>query len=154
MINTDSNSGPYYRYAHLPLKYRDKISMVLEKLRTLGVDNGRILDLHYPTRGVVYLLIHKDYLDVLTSTLTKHDLTLLDNFDPLDPTNLKDPAFATTISEKKEKLLGLHQKRLTHVIQFVRPYLRGIVARGFVQQDWLTSDQIKYALNPNNSVTH
>ncbi|GAA5803539.1 hypothetical protein HPULCUR_009021 [Helicostylum pulchrum] len=52
MTDTDTNSGPYYQYVHLPLKYRDKISMVREKLRILGVDNGRILDLHYPTKGV------------------------------------------------------------------------------------------------------
>ncbi|KAG2237312.1 hypothetical protein INT48_009045 [Thamnidium elegans] len=72
-----------------------KLFRIREKLHTLVVDNGRILDLHHPTRGVVSLLIHKGYLDVLTSTLTKHELILLDDFDPLDPTNFKDPAFTT-----------------------------------------------------------
>ncbi|KAI9365887.1 hypothetical protein BD770DRAFT_294893, partial [Pilaira anomala] len=67
---------------HLNLKYRDKASAVRTKLRALGIDNGRILDLHFPTRGVVSILIHSDYLPTLTSILEKHELNPLTDFNP------------------------------------------------------------------------
>ncbi|MEG2254744.1 MAG: hypothetical protein RSC33_05410 [Vagococcus sp.] len=147
MSDDDSNNGPFYQYAYLNMKYRDTLSAVRSKLRTLGFDNGRILDIHYPTRGVVALLVHQDYLPELETILDSHQLSLLKDFDPLDPSNLNDPALATLdVSTKSEKVLDLHQTRLLRAVKFVRPYLRGMIARDFVLRGWLTQDQVKAAL--------
>ncbi|KAI9332176.1 hypothetical protein BD770DRAFT_333372 [Pilaira anomala] len=143
----ESSTGPHYQYVHLRLKYRDKASAVRTILRALGIDNGRILDLHYPTRCVVSILIHKDYFSTLTSILEKHELQPIEDFNPLYICNLKDPALASlTVKEKRAKLLELHQTRLCRALQFIRPYLKGLISRDFIQQGWLTPDQVKNTL--------
>lgn len=147
MSDDDSISGPFYQYVHLTLKYRDTLSAVREKLRTLGIDNGRILDVHYPTRGVVALLIHNDYLPQLTEILEQHQLSILQEFDPLSPANLNDPALSDLdTASRTQKVLDLHQARLLRAVKFVRPYLRGMIARDFVLRGWLSQEQVKSAL--------
>lgn len=154
MSDSDNASGPLYQYVYLNLKYRDKASAVRTKLRALGIDNGRILDLHYPTRGVVSILIHTDYFPTLTSILEEHELNPLSDFNPLDTSTLKDPALASLSEEEKQaKLLELHQSRLCRALNFVRPYLKGLISRDFIQQGWLTPAQVKTALTPTTSVT-
>ncbi|KAG0945126.1 hypothetical protein G6F29_002425 [Rhizopus arrhizus] len=53
-------------------------SYSLGKLRTtfkkLGVNNGRLLDLHYPDRNIVAVLVHNDYAPELTELLSKKAL--------------------------------------------------------------------------------
>lgn len=154
MCDSDNSTGPLYQYVHLNLKCRDKASAVRTKLRALGIDNGRILDLHYTTRGVVSILIHTDYLPTFTTTLEKHELHPLTEFNPLTTCNLKDPALATiSKDDNQSKLLELHQNRLCRALQFVRPYLKGLISHDFIQQGWLTPAQFKTALtNKDTSV--
>ncbi|KAI8047015.1 uncharacterized protein B0P05DRAFT_567234 [Gilbertella persicaria] len=40
--------GPLYEYVYLPNKYRDRLSAFRRKLRLIGLDNSRVLDVHYP----------------------------------------------------------------------------------------------------------
>jgi hypothetical protein len=50
----------------------------------VGVDTARILDIIYPARDVLGLLVHVQYLPLITETLKKQKITPLTNFDPVD----------------------------------------------------------------------
>lgn len=144
-----------YRYVYLPNKYRHRLSVYRNKLRKLGIDNGRVLDIHYPTRGVVALLIHTGYHQELLAILSKYKVEPLGNFDPLSATNITDPELLQ-LSEDKRKIKAeeFHHVRLLRALKHVREYMRSSVARDFHFQGWLSKEQIATALKtPVDSAT-
>lgn len=146
-----------YQYVYVPNKYRKKLAKYRADLRQLGFDSGRILDVHYPAKGVAAILIHSDYSNEFHNLLNKHKVQPLSDFDPFAPANLNDPAFAEfTLEERAAKAKALQQSRLARGIQHLRPYLRGAVGHSFVQQGFLTVDQVKVilaggSLGPNDN---
>ncbi|PHZ17195.1 uncharacterized protein RHIMIDRAFT_288140 [Rhizopus microsporus ATCC 52813] len=47
------------------------VGQLRSRLRQLDINNSRILDIHYPTRNVVALLVHNDYAPELKSYVQK-----------------------------------------------------------------------------------
>ncbi|KAG0853219.1 hypothetical protein G6F16_007736 [Rhizopus arrhizus] len=84
-----------FQYLYLPTKARVPVGQLRSRLRKLDINNNRILDIHYPDRNVVALLVHNDYADELRSHLRKFKVTLKDDFDPCDPMILRDPIDAS-----------------------------------------------------------
>ncbi|KAG1189687.1 hypothetical protein G6F70_009438 [Rhizopus microsporus] len=56
-----------FQYIYIPTKARVPIGQLRSRLRQLDINNSRILDIHYPTRNVVALLVHNDYASELKS---------------------------------------------------------------------------------------
>ncbi|KAG1031593.1 hypothetical protein G6F43_013922 [Rhizopus delemar] len=94
-----------YQYLYLPTRFRERISSLRKKLRQLKLDNGRILDVHYPDNNIVALLVHNDYAADATAILAKSGLKPITDFDPRAESCLRDPAFASlTKEQRKEKM--------------------------------------------------
>lgn len=77
MTDPSTLEGPQYMYVHVPNKYRTKLSKYRSTLRDVGFDTGRILDIHYPAKGVAALLIHTEYSTEVHELLEKSKLPLL-----------------------------------------------------------------------------
>lgn len=60
-----------------------------QRLRHLGVDASRILDITFPVRSVLGILIHSQYKETLTGLLTSSEIELLADFDQLDPAHIE-----------------------------------------------------------------
>ncbi|OAD66963.1 hypothetical protein PHYBLDRAFT_174673 [Phycomyces blakesleeanus NRRL 1555(-)] len=89
-------SGPSgYEYVYIPRSRRLKHKEVRSSLRTLGVDSSRLLDINFPARGVIGILVHVQYADTFKAKLTTASVEILDAFDPLDPDNVADPKYAS-----------------------------------------------------------
>ncbi|KAI9325219.1 hypothetical protein BD770DRAFT_458520 [Pilaira anomala] len=58
-----------FSYVYYPVKSRISRKIQRSNLHALGVTNSRILDIHYPSRNVVALLVHNDYQDELINKL-------------------------------------------------------------------------------------
>ncbi|OAD78121.1 hypothetical protein PHYBLDRAFT_164995 [Phycomyces blakesleeanus NRRL 1555(-)] len=74
-----------------------KTSLIFEvhhSLHTLGVDTGRLLDINFPACKVIGVLVHVQYLKEFKSQLASAKVSLVNNFNPLDPKNVADPKFA------------------------------------------------------------
>ncbi|KAG1549096.1 hypothetical protein G6F49_009702 [Rhizopus delemar] len=71
-----------FQYLYLPTKPRVPIGQLRSRLRKLDINNNRILDIHYPDRNIVALLVHNDYANELRYQLKRFKVTLKDNFDP------------------------------------------------------------------------
>ncbi|KAI8053649.1 uncharacterized protein B0P05DRAFT_561422 [Gilbertella persicaria] len=114
---------PLYEYVYLPDKYRDRLSAFRHKLRLIGLDNSRVLDVHYPARNV-------------------YSLPVLTDFDPFSGTNVKDPAFVSLDADAlSAKARELQQARLVRALGYIREQVRRQVAYDFVCQGWLTKEQ-------------
>ncbi|KAI8071188.1 uncharacterized protein B0P05DRAFT_447791, partial [Gilbertella persicaria] len=130
-----------FKYVYLPNKYRDRLSTMRNKLHKLGAASGRLLDIHYPARGVVAVRIHVGYYNEFTNLLEKWKIAPLLDFNPLDHHHLRDPKLLETLTSDEErttKLREIHQQRLIRALEYMRVHVRRPVARDFVYSGWLT----------------
>lgn len=74
-----------FQYVYLPARARIPTGQMRARLRKLGIDNSRILDIHYPDRQVIALLTHNDFAPVCLWTLNKFGVKSLENFQPAQP---------------------------------------------------------------------
>ncbi|KAG1455501.1 hypothetical protein G6F46_000829 [Rhizopus delemar] len=58
-------------------------------------------DIQYPDRHVVSLLIHYGYENEIREQLHKVHILVRDDFDPLDPENVRDPEFINAQTDRK-----------------------------------------------------
>ncbi|KAG2192541.1 hypothetical protein INT47_011654 [Mucor saturninus] len=147
----ETTSSNAFLYLYLPNKYRVRIKEFRRKLQTMGIDNGRILDIHYPARGVVALLIHHSYQVELDSIFTKSDITPVKQFDPTAATHVNDPSLRHLTADKRaSKAVEFHQTRLILGLKFIRSYL-GRTAQSVLSATRSGNDNIKTPDNiPNN----
>ncbi|KAG2199800.1 hypothetical protein INT47_009413 [Mucor saturninus] len=148
----EQTSSDTFLYLYLPNKYRIRIKDFRQKLRTMGLDNGRILDIHYPARGVVALLIHQSYRVEMDAILTKSNIAPVKDFNPTSVDHLHDPSLNhLTVDERSTKAIEFHQNRLIRGLKFIRSYLRRSVARNFVNHGWITNEQAQQVISENNN---
>ncbi|RCH83924.1 hypothetical protein CU098_005712 [Rhizopus stolonifer] len=118
------------------------------KLHKLGAASSRILDIHYPTLGIVAVLIHIGYSDEFNRLLGKWEIAPLHNFNPLDPQHLRDRKLLETLTSDEEratKLKEIHQQRLTCALEYMREHARRPMAFDFVFRGWLTTCKVQSA---------
>ncbi|KAI8326676.1 hypothetical protein EDC96DRAFT_453902 [Choanephora cucurbitarum] len=144
--------GPLFEYVYLPNKYRARLSVFRQKLCLIGLDNSRVLDVHYPARNVVALLIHTAYKENLLKVLNKYSLPVLTDFDPFSVANVRDPSFASLDTDAlTAKARELQQARLVRALGYIREQTRRLVAYDFVRQGWLTKEQASSAVGSPSS---
>jgi hypothetical protein len=106
-----------YTFLHLPTNKRMTRSVVRKKLTLLGVQNKRIINIHFPTIGIIALLIHQDYKQPLTDLLTAKSIPIT-QFNPACATVIRDPKLNhLSDEEKEEKALAIYQARLLRICQ-------------------------------------
>ena len=137
-----------YQYIYLPCRFRESIGNARAKLAKLRLENSRILHLYYPTSRVVAILVHNDYVDHALTTLNKAGIKPLEEFNPRDPTNLRDSKFADlTNDERHLKMCEIHTASLLRALDRVRVEVRPSVARSFFHKSWITQEQYQDFLN-------
>lgn len=108
-----------YTFVYLRSPHRMPHSEVRKRLRVLGVSQARILDIHFPSKGTVGLLIHRSYEAELHECLKKHDITCKD-YNPIDSSALDDPKHANLSQIDKEQLArDIHQRRIMRTCLFM-----------------------------------
>lgn len=101
-----------------------------------------MLDIHYPARNVVAILVNDDYVEEFVSTLLMAKVKQLDNYSPLDPTTIVDPKYQNlSDNEKKELAKEKHNSRIARALPFVCDHISRSVARFFLNEGVLTQGQ-------------
>ncbi|PHZ15673.1 uncharacterized protein RHIMIDRAFT_248803 [Rhizopus microsporus ATCC 52813] len=137
-----------YQYIYLPRRYREPISSIRTKLRSLRIDNARILDVFYPTRRVVGLLLHNDYVPTVLDILTKAGIIPLSDFNPRDEARLCDPKHAQLPpAERTAMITTIHTTHLLRTLKRIRSDVRPAVLRAFIECNWLTATQYDDYIN-------
>jgi hypothetical protein len=142
-----SPEEPQYEYVYVPSKYRERISKFRAKLRRINIDSGRVLDVHYPARGVAAFLIHRGYSQEVHDILKKEQIMVVTDFDQFAATNVDNPTYASLDNQARvEKARELQQARLARGLKYIRSHVRGSIAHDFVLQGFLTLEQVKVLL--------
>lgn len=142
------NEGPKdYEYLYMHLSRRASRPDVRRHLVTIGLETSRVLDVSFPARSVVGLLVHAQYVPTVKATLAKANVTLLADFDPLSPANLGDPQYSGMAdAAKARELHHIHSQRCVRVLKFLRDSVAPAVARNFINVGWIDPKQAKAAL--------
>lgn len=137
-------SGPQgYEYIYITRNRRLDRADVRRRLRKLGLQTFRILDITFPTRAVIGLLAHVQYLPIVEELLTKANVDLVKGFDPTDPKHLSDPKHSSLAEADRRTLaMQIHRTRCIRALQFMRPQVATAVARTFSQVGWISDEDI------------
>jgi hypothetical protein len=76
-----NNQG--FKYIYLHTRARIPIRQVRQRLCRMGINTNRILDIHYPTRNVVTMLVHLDFVDTFQQQLKRCGVVPILDFNPL-----------------------------------------------------------------------
>ncbi|ORY89850.1 hypothetical protein BCR43DRAFT_421993, partial [Syncephalastrum racemosum] len=106
-------SGPQgYSFVYLHRSHRLSHSEVRKAMRDLDVDQSLIIDVNFPVKGVVGLLVHDAFTPELRERLRLAKIPLQD-FDPLDPSHVTAPEFTSqSHAEKIARARELYQGRM------------------------------------------
>ena len=144
----DPSAATGFQYVYLPRKRKFSRSEIRSNLRRLGVDPSRILDISFPARSCVALLVHQQYISDLLKLLQSAKVAPLDNFDPLDPVHLADPKYADDAeSLRATKMSELQSDRCVGVLKYIRPHLVLAVGNMFIAEGWIVAEDLKAALD-------
>lgn len=132
-----TNQG--FQYLYVATKTRIPVGKLRTHLRNIGVNNARVLDIHYPDRNIVALLVHNDYADEFKQLLETKRIHFVNNFDPWNGSSLKDPQYQDLPEqEKTSKACEIQRQRLERSISRIREPVKFAVAYYFYQKQWLT----------------
>ncbi|KAI8384214.1 uncharacterized protein BYT42DRAFT_544144 [Radiomyces spectabilis] len=127
-----------FEYLYLTRSCRMDWPEIRRSLRRLGLDSARILDISFPARSAIGLLMHVQYIPVAKEILAKSKVVPLDSFDPQDPTHLGDPKYSDLLAAHKTSMaLDLHRNRCMRTLRFLRPAVAIPVARTFFNAGWI-----------------
>ncbi|EIE91859.1 hypothetical protein RO3G_16570 [Rhizopus delemar RA 99-880] len=138
-------------FPELPSQMPPWHNPIRTRLRKLDIKNNRILDIHYPDRHVVALLVHNDYVNELRAQLERFKITIKDNFDPCDPEILRDPKYADlSTAEPANYALMHHSDRMVRALKYIRVPVKYTVARYFYSKGWISKTTLEETL-PNKA---
>ncbi|KAF7728095.1 hypothetical protein EC973_006610, partial [Apophysomyces ossiformis] len=107
-------TGPSsYTFVYLACRRHLRHSEVRNFLGVLKVPQSRIIDVQFPARGTVALLVHADFKSELVSLLTENKVPVKPAFDPTNAVILGDSKLASsTITERTNLARKIYQDRM------------------------------------------
>ncbi|KAG1137689.1 hypothetical protein G6F37_011048 [Rhizopus arrhizus] len=142
-----SSTNQGFKYIYFPTKARVPIGQIRSRLCKLDINNNRIIDIHYPDRNIVALLIHNDYEDELRKQLQCFKVTIKEDFNPCDPQVLRDPKYADHTPAERENLAFMHHcNRVERALQCIRAPVKFAVARYFYSKGWISKQLLQETL--------
>ncbi|KAG1175584.1 hypothetical protein G6F36_011071 [Rhizopus arrhizus] len=128
-----------FKYLYIPNKSRIPVGTLRTMFRRIGVNNARLLDIHYPTRNTAAILIHNDFETEFTELSKKHHITLNENFDPNNGSILEDPKLKSLSDSERDELAKQYQiTRLERAVQHIRVLIKYAVAHFFYEKQWIS----------------
>ncbi|KAI7846829.1 hypothetical protein BDC45DRAFT_452844 [Circinella umbellata] len=143
-----ANQG--FQYLYFNTKTRMPIGQVRHHLCSININNGRILDIYYPEKNILALLIHNDFTDELKSQLGQHGITPKTSYDPTSPDILHDKKYQDmTTQDRTDIAFRLHVERMERAVRNIRYPVSLTVAHAFLEHGWISKETIA-ELAPNN----
>ncbi|KAG0817320.1 hypothetical protein G6F18_012927 [Rhizopus arrhizus] len=136
-----------FEYIYIPRSRKMTYTEARRRLGRLGVDTWRVLDVSFPAHSVVGLLVHLQYKPALVSLLEKAKIKILDQFDPLDPDNVADPAFSSASLEvRQEKMAHISNERCLRTLERLRYPVAVAVSRFFLANAMVSDEAVSEVL--------
>lgn len=129
-----------FQYVYLHTRSKVAPSQVRKNLQQAGIQQSRLLEIHYPDQNVIALLFHNEYVEEARNLLRK--AVVLSDFNPISPSILRDPKHQDlSDADKLLTVQEIHHNRLLRALNRIRSPINLAVARSFLQQEWITQAQ-------------
>ncbi|KAI9243224.1 hypothetical protein EDC94DRAFT_670565 [Helicostylum pulchrum] len=143
----EQSSGPQgFTYVYIPRSRKLTRIEVRSRLRKIGVDTSRVLDIIFPAAGTIGVLLHIQYVKSFTATMVSIGGKTLDSFDVLDPKHLGDPKYLSyTEDGRATKAMELHANRCLSALTFLhrtKSHQVQPVGRSFISLGWITDSEL------------
>lgn len=136
----EPKTNNHYAQIHLHRNRRINRRELRKFFSSINVDNGRILDITFPAKETITILIHEDFKDELTQILKNNNIKTDEKFNPLDEKHVADIRFQTLNKEQRSDIAhALQRDRCIRTLQFIRPYLLPSISKYFESQNWINS---------------
>ncbi|CEP10068.1 hypothetical protein [Parasitella parasitica] len=139
------NKGFTYLYLNSSSRHHTDVK---DNLCTLGIDPSKILDVHFPRSKIVAVLFPDDYLHNVTDIFIKYKISILLDFDPLDPKNLGDPKYKNLPLARRAKLMQeFHSNQICRALDNMKEPVKFEVLCDFEKKGWINKElAAKFAL--------
>ncbi|KAI9309944.1 hypothetical protein BX666DRAFT_2100209 [Dichotomocladium elegans] len=150
----NETSGPVgYTTVYINRSRRFTKSEVRRNLRFLGIDPRRVIDISFPARNVIGLLIHLGFQAEFETLLASAKVATIQGFDPLHPDHVADPKYSALSLEERANVAGrLHHQRCLRSLQYLAQHrltLFAPVAREFMHLGWVVEEDLR-SIAPKN----
>lgn len=135
----DSNAPTGYCYVYIPRSRNINRKDVRHRFSVLGIETARVLDISFPARSVIGILLHEEYKSTfLQEVLVDCKVKPIEGFNPCDPVHIADPKYQDWPAPQRARLaVALQQDRCYNTLNFIREYLIPSVSKFFVAQAWI-----------------
>ena len=99
----ESNGPSTFDFVYVPCRHHLRYHDVRKMLSTLKIQQSRVLDIYFPAKGTVALLIHSGFKDELVSKLKAESIIPRTTFDPISHTVIGDIKFANDSQEDRQQ---------------------------------------------------
>lgn len=147
----DPNDGPQgFEYVYIGRSRKITRSETRTRLRSLGVETKRVLDITFPASGIIGILVHVQYVDSLTQIMTEAGAEIKKDFNPIDPKHIADPRYASYSEDGLAQVaLELNSTRCINALLFLhkkKPHMVKNVGRSFVDECWISDEDLQTVL--------
>lgn len=150
-VPPSSTSG--YQFVYVSQKGRLPMNEIRRSLTSIGINNSRIIDIHFPDRNKCGLLVHNDFVTELTQTLTNHGITTLP-FDPNSASVIRDPQHKSSPTTVRQTLAQSIQKtRVLRIIARSPLRVRNALIASFLSNGTITQAEWNNFSQPNHSTS-
>ncbi|KAG0758218.1 hypothetical protein G6F57_007514 [Rhizopus arrhizus] len=119
------------------------LQFLRSNLCRLHINTRRILDIHYSDRNLVSFPIHIDYKTELRLQLNKFNITVRDDFYPLDPSIIRDAILVNEpIDCKAQHAREKFLHRICATLQRFRASIYDAIVNLFVQSDLIDLEDL------------
>ncbi|EIE82525.1 hypothetical protein RO3G_07230 [Rhizopus delemar RA 99-880] len=80
-----------FKLIHVPFRFSFSLQQLRSNFCRLYINTRQTLDTHYPNKNLISFLVHIGYETNLRSQLSKFNITVRNDFDPLAPSIICDP---------------------------------------------------------------
>ncbi|CEG81832.1 hypothetical protein RMATCC62417_15983 [Rhizopus microsporus] len=139
-IIRSANHG--YKLLYMPLRCRLPIGQLRSRLRQLSINTRHILNIHYPDRHLIALLIYNDYEVEFRSQLKKFEIPVRDDYDALDPSELRDPDYKDWDEANRTGVArGLFLCCILHALDYLKGLVKQTVAKLFANKGYIDRNE-------------
>ncbi|KAI7857530.1 hypothetical protein BDC45DRAFT_566507 [Circinella umbellata] len=123
-----------YTIVYIPSPRRTLYSEIRRALSLVGIAQEQVIDIQFPARGTVGLLIHTSYEKELRELLAQAKLHTKDEFNPISATIIGDPTLLAKLTEDERATAArkIYQERMFNLcMRLPKKHLQVAILRHF-----------------------
>ncbi|KAI9243300.1 hypothetical protein BDA99DRAFT_530685 [Phascolomyces articulosus] len=106
-----------FKYIYIPYQKRLPQPEIRQYFHSIKINPNHVLDISFPARNVLGLLIHIQYVPDVSKILNAANTPILHDFNPTDANHIRDPAYTSLPKQEKSEIaIYCHRNCCLHTL--------------------------------------